>query len=171
MTDRDTARELAIKAHGDQRYGARPYVVHLDAVVSLLDEHGHADCVVAGYLHDTLEDTALGYADIEERFGSQVANIVQFCSDAEGANRAARKAATYARMKQDIAAGPEWIGRAITTKVADRLANVSAALADNPRLLAVYQSEHATFREALYREGDCDSMWSALSETLEKGNR
>lgn len=35
---RERAREFAIQAHGDQRYGDRPYVEHLSAVVEVLDE-------------------------------------------------------------------------------------------------------------------------------------
>jgi (p)ppGpp synthase/HD superfamily hydrolase len=50
-------RDLALRYHGEQRYGDHPYGVHLDAVVEILREYGHEALVPAGYLHDTLEDT------------------------------------------------------------------------------------------------------------------
>ena len=56
----EEARNFAIKAHGHQKYGDSPYVVHLDAVAGTLERFGHAgdtNLIAAAYLHDTLEDT------------------------------------------------------------------------------------------------------------------
>lgn len=51
------ARDVAIAAHGDQRYGTHPYVHHLDAVAAILEPFGTAAQIV-GYLHDTIEAPA-----------------------------------------------------------------------------------------------------------------
>lgn len=57
------ARQVAIVAHGDQRYdGIFPYVKHLDDVVAVLDRFDFSgDFIVAGYLHDAIEDGNLSY--------------------------------------------------------------------------------------------------------------
>jgi (p)ppGpp synthase/HD superfamily hydrolase len=50
------AKEFAIKHHGEQKYGDRPYSFHLDQVVSYLVPYGETAQVI-GYLHDVVEDT------------------------------------------------------------------------------------------------------------------
>ncbi|MFA6234650.1 MAG: hypothetical protein WC824_10770, partial [Bacteroidota bacterium] len=53
------AREFAIKAHGDQKYGDQPYVVHLDAVKDLVLGYNCDNLRRAtdgAFLHDILED-------------------------------------------------------------------------------------------------------------------
>jgi (p)ppGpp synthase/HD superfamily hydrolase len=65
---------------------AIPYVSHLLAVTSLVLEHGGIeDQAIAALLHDALEDqpTRTSYAEIRDRFGEAVAQIVRACSDAE----------------------------------------------------------------------------------------
>ena len=57
----EAVRSFAIAAHGDQRYGDQPYAVHLDRVAGLLAEHGHAEVVPVGFLHDVLEDTEVSF--------------------------------------------------------------------------------------------------------------
>ena len=54
----EQAREFAIIAHGEQRYGDEPYASHLAAVVQIMDDFGlPAEFKVAGWLHDVVEDT------------------------------------------------------------------------------------------------------------------
>lgn len=163
---RKAARAFAIEAHGDQTYGDAPYVTHLDAVVALLDAHGHGDAAIAGYLHDVLEDTDTTRSELADEFGERVATAVAFCSDEPGPNRKARKSATYARMARDLATGGPGVTLGAVTKVADRLANVAASAATRPDLLEMYRGEHPTFREALHREGVCDSLWLALDTLM-----
>ena len=80
----DLAIEVAAKAHRDQlRKGTDlPYVCHPFAVGLILTQAGCTeDVVVAGILHDTVEDTPLTLADIEQKFGADVARIVAGCSE------------------------------------------------------------------------------------------
>jgi (p)ppGpp synthase/HD superfamily hydrolase len=75
---------FALGAHGDQkRKGTRiPYVSHLLQVAGLVLEHGGSvDQTVAALLHDTIEDCDVDEATVRERFGAEVARIVQACSD------------------------------------------------------------------------------------------
>ncbi len=73
------AFDVAEEAHrGVRRRSGEPYVTHPVAVAELLAEmHLDGDAIVAGLLHDTVEDTAVTFEDIEERFGPVVRRIVE----------------------------------------------------------------------------------------------
>jgi (p)ppGpp synthase/HD superfamily hydrolase len=59
-----------------------PFVTHPVEVACLLHEAGYSDEVVAaGVLHDVLEDTDAERADLEQRFGAYVAELVAAVSD------------------------------------------------------------------------------------------
>src|SRR5437879_8941353 len=54
--------------------GAIPYFQHVAAVAMILDRAGFdEDVVIAGLLHDVVEDTAATFEDVAARFGSAVA--------------------------------------------------------------------------------------------------
>ena len=78
------AIEFATKAHfGQFRKGTNiPYIVHPLGVGKILINHGVSeDVVVAGILHDTIEDTSVTLGDIGTRFGSNVKKIVRGASE------------------------------------------------------------------------------------------
>lgn len=59
-----------------------PFVTHPLEVARLLHEAGYSDDVVAaGVLHDVLEDTDAERSDLESRFGSRVAELVEAVTD------------------------------------------------------------------------------------------
>ena len=68
----------ADQLHGDQkRKSGEPYIIHPLAVGSILIQLGmDADTICAGLLHDVVEDTSATLADIEEKFGPEVALMV-----------------------------------------------------------------------------------------------
>lgn len=75
----DRALELAAEAHREQvRKGTGvPYVMHPVHVSILLMKHGFPEAVVvAGLLHDVVEDTNVSLESIEGAFGSEVAALV-----------------------------------------------------------------------------------------------
>ena len=162
------ARDFALQAHGDQKYGAdKPYVVHLDDVAAVLERFGYTsqDVQDSAFLHDVLEDTSVKADELEQMFGSDVVSIVKFCTDEKGASRRIRKGLTYARMQADIAlhhfeGGKDWIDDAIRVKLADRIANIQASLrGDKPDLWHMYAKERVAFGQALFVSGVCDPMW------------
>ena len=75
----EDAFELAEAAHeGMMRKSGEPYITHPVAVTALLAEMRlDADALVAGLLHDTVEDTDVTFEDVEERFGPVVRRIVE----------------------------------------------------------------------------------------------
>jgi len=85
MTDRIfDAIEFAVKAHrGQFRKGSHvPYIVHPIGVSKLLIEAGcDEDVVIAGLLHDTLEDTPVTVQEIKLHFGEKIATIVESISE------------------------------------------------------------------------------------------
>jgi (p)ppGpp synthase/HD superfamily hydrolase len=87
LTDRFLAAvAFAVEAHGAQRRKGTeiPYVAHLLVATGLvLEDGGDEDEAIAAMLHDAVEDAggAPMLADIRERFGARVADIVEACSD------------------------------------------------------------------------------------------
>jgi len=80
----EEAIELAAQAHDGQfRKGTRtPYISHPYAVGLMLMNAGCSETVViAGILHDTVEDTDLTLEYIRKNFGESVADIVDGCSE------------------------------------------------------------------------------------------
>ena len=72
------AVEFATKAHeGQKRKSGEPYIVHPKAVMETLIEWGmDEDTVIAGVLHDTVEDTEVTLDDVKKEFGESVAFLV-----------------------------------------------------------------------------------------------
>ena len=93
LTERfDRALLYATHVHGGQlRVGtSTPYVAHLLAVgATVLEYGGSEDMAIAGLLHDAVEDQGgeARLADIRNRFGDRVADIVRACSDSTTANQ------------------------------------------------------------------------------------
>jgi (p)ppGpp synthase/HD superfamily hydrolase len=90
----EKALRMASAGHRDQvRKGSGiPYIEHPFAVAMILDRAGFdEDVVIAGLLHDLVEDTDVTLDQVREGFGAQVAEMVSFCSeeklDAEGRKR------------------------------------------------------------------------------------
>lgn len=72
------AYHVAEDAHRDQkRQSGEPYINHCLSVASILaDLHVPPEVVVAGLLHDTVEDTTVTLDDIRRDFSDTVANLV-----------------------------------------------------------------------------------------------
>lgn len=127
----DRALAFSAVAHRQQvRKGSDlPYVIHPVHVAMILLRYGFAeDVVIAGLLHDVLEDTPVHAAELAARFGPNVARLVEAVSEQKTAGPAklpwrARKEAQLQRLAKadrDIAA----------LKMADALHNLRSTLAD-----------------------------------------
>lgn len=70
--------QLAEKAHKDQmRASGEPYITHCVAVAGILAEMQVPPAVViAGLLHDIVEDTPVTFDEIRSQFGDEVAKLV-----------------------------------------------------------------------------------------------
>jgi GTP diphosphokinase / guanosine-3',5'-bis(diphosphate) 3'-diphosphatase len=72
------AYRVAEEAHREQRrHSGEPYINHCLAVAGILtDLRVPPEVIVAGLLHDTVEDTTITLNDIRRDFGDTVANLV-----------------------------------------------------------------------------------------------
>jgi GTP pyrophosphokinase len=113
------------KVHdGQERLSGEPYLIHpLEVAGILLDLHVDEDTIIAGLLHDTLEDTLTTRDEIERLFGPRVAFLV------EGLTKIARIEFKSAREQQAenfrkmLVAMSEDI-RILMIKLSDRLHNM-----------------------------------------------
>ncbi len=118
------AIDFAQVKHGDQvRPTGVPYLEHLlEALEALVVGAGvtDPDVLSAAVLHDVVEDTPVSDAEVADRFGPRVAELVRWVTIPEagrGKDRAEVKNACLA----GLAAAPR---DAILVKLADRLSNV-----------------------------------------------
>ncbi|MFC2158588.1 HD domain-containing protein [Acidobacteriota bacterium] len=80
----DRAVELAAIAHTGQlrKHTTLPYITHPFGVALILSQLGYdEDLIIAGLLHDTVEDSDMTIEKISEEFGAAVAEIVDGCSE------------------------------------------------------------------------------------------
>ena len=115
----------ADELHVDQkRASGEPYLIHpLGVAEILIDNKLDADTVVAALLHDSIEDTTASRAHIAERFGEDVALMVDGVTkiaDLSAKNKTLQEAESIRKMLfamvQDI--------RVILIKLADKLHNM-----------------------------------------------
>ncbi len=156
MSEIYEARDFAIKAHGDQKYGGEPYGVHLFAVAQVARDFGATNAQwKAAFLHDVLEDTPATSDQILDLFGEDVLGLVYACTG-EGHNRKARNASIYRK----IEAYPP----AAFIKLADRIANVEASEPGSSHR-AMYRKELDAFR-AVIRPHVPAAMWDRLERAF-----
>ena len=121
----EDAYRLAAEAHAPQkREDGQPYIVHPLAVAGILAGYRLDTATVAtALLHDTVEDTGVTLADLEKRFGKEVARLV------DGVTKLTRLELQSERTKQAenfrklVLAMSEDI-RVLLVKLADRLHNM-----------------------------------------------
>ena len=117
---------LAKQAHmGQRRKSGEPYIIHPVSVALILSElEMDKDSIIAGILHDVVEDTDITADYIKERFGEEVALLVDGVTKLDGIKFTGSKEETQAEnlrkmfiaMAQDI--------RVVIIKLADRTHNM-----------------------------------------------
>jgi len=116
---------IGARAHeGQTRKSGEPYITHPVAVATILADLGmDAETIIAAILHDTLEDTPLPRAEIESRFGSTVAELVDGVTKLDKVKfRNQQDAAAESFRKMLLAMARDL--RVILIKLADRLHNM-----------------------------------------------
>ncbi|WP_064608639.1 HD domain-containing protein [Photobacterium sp. J15] len=158
------ARTLARAKHKTQKYGDRPYYVHLDAVTRLASPFG-TNAMIAAQLHDVLEDTETSLEELAADFGYVIADAVCYMTDGKLKDRRARKEQVNTRLAS-LDLSEESARIALIVKACDRLANVRASLHSPEKYFSMYQQEHPAFKQAVYRKGLCEAIWWELDNLL-----
>ena len=137
LTDRfDRALLYATYVHGGQmRKGTTiPYVAHLLAVAATVLEYGGSeDMAIAGLLHDAVEDQGgePRLADIRNRFGDRVADIVRSCSDSVVNTAAGQKKEAWRVRKLDYIEHLKTVDReTLLIALSDKVHNARSILRD-----------------------------------------
>jgi GTP pyrophosphokinase len=131
LLELEHAIDFATNAHNGQlRKSGDPYITHPLAVANTLIEWGmDIDSVIAGVLHDTVEDTDASLEEIESLFGRDVAFLVDGVTKVSKARAGMRNLESYLPQTKDnlskllIAVSRDV--RVIIIKLADRLHNLS----------------------------------------------
>ena len=123
---------------GQTRKSGEPYITHPVAVAAILAELGmDAQTIIAAILHDTLEDTPLPREEIEARFGSVVAELVDGVTKLDKVKFRNQQEAVAESFRKMLLAMARDL-RVILIKLADRLHNMrtlgSMALASRRRI-------------------------------------
>ncbi|CAM5616942.1 GTP pyrophosphokinase OS=Streptomyces glaucescens OX=1907 GN=relA PE=3 SV=1 [Streptomyces glaucescens] len=119
----ERAYQVAERWHrGQKRKSGDPYITHPLAVTTILAELGMDPAtLMAGLLHDTVEDTEYGLEDLRRDFGDVVALLVDGVTKLDKVKFGeAAQAETVRKMVVAMAKGP----RVLVIKLADRLHNM-----------------------------------------------
>src|ERR1700751_1841990 len=119
------AYEIAAERHRTQfRRSGEPYLTHLLEVAHILaDMKLDATTLAAALLHDAIEDTEYPVSRLEERFGAEVAHLVEGVTKISRLNMMAPEARQAENVRKMVLAMVHDV-RVVLVKLADRLHNM-----------------------------------------------
>lgn len=127
----DFAKEMH---QGQTRISGEPYYTHPLAVAGILaDMRMDLPTIITAILHDTLEDTPATYNDLKEKFGKEVADLVNGVSKLTKIESQSAQGKQAENFRKLVLAMSEDI-RVLLVKLADRLHNMRTLhnFADRP---------------------------------------
>lgn len=159
----DKAYATACEAHKDQvRKSGEPYIIHpLCVAIILADLELDKETIIAGLLHDVVEDTIMTNEELREQFGTDVELLVdgvtkleqlQYTGDAAPDRLTSREELQAENLRKMFLAMAKDI-RVILIKLADRLHNMRTLKYKSP------ESQKRIARETL-------DIYSPLAERL-----
>ena len=131
----ENAYRFAYVAHENQkRKSGDPYIVHPVAVsITLAKLNQDTATVCAALLHDVIEDTGYDYDSVKNKFGKEIADIVDGVTKVSGAEKEAHKEQYAAETYRKIILATSKNPRTIMVKLADRIHNLSTLESLEPK--------------------------------------
>ncbi|HEV3167927.1 MAG TPA: HD domain-containing protein [Isosphaeraceae bacterium] len=176
-------RWAALHHRGQERRASGvPYVEHVMGVALILERLGFPeDVVIAGLLHDLVEDTEVTLEQIHDEFGAQVAETVHFCTEVKTDARGQKRPWLDRKRDHlnDLERAPV---SALAVVLADKLHNLVSIQVDLEEGRAVWETFNAQREQVLwyyqtvieqFGEGDprladlADQCQDALAEVRE----
>lgn len=123
---------------GQLRKSGNEYIVHpLDVAIILSEYHTDPTTIMAGLLHDVLEDTQATYEDVTKHFGEEVAALIEGVTKLgqykfKETDREKEKLAAQAKNYQKMLIAMAKDIRVVIVKLADRLNNIRTLYALPP---------------------------------------
>ena len=125
------ALDFAARKHAAQKrkgHAGEPYINHLAEVALMLAEATQgrdSNLIIAGLLHDVIEDQGVSHAELREQFGDDVADLVVEVTDDKSLPKTERK-------RLQVVTAPEKTDRAKMLKIADKVANLRSIRSSPP---------------------------------------
>ena len=164
------AIKFVAEAHeGHYRKGTKiPYISHLMNVMKILCENDcDTEVVVAGILHDVVEDTPVTIELVERKFGKRVAQVVAGASEPDKIQKDTQWKASWKERKQHT------IEYLRTTKDIDKLLVSCADKLDNAKSILQDYHELGESFWTRFNAGKEEQMWyyqSLATVFVERGN-
>jgi (p)ppGpp synthase/HD superfamily hydrolase len=149
------AERFAEMAHDGQfrkfQHQDRPYVTHVGRVAGRVSaiQGSTETMVVAAWLHDVIEDTQYGISDIEEHFGSKVADLVDELTNPSKKYPLLSRKEKKAMDRKHLALVSD---AAKIIKLADRIDNLCDAVGAPSDFVGTYHDESAQLVDVLEQD-------------------
>lgn len=146
------AQAFALNAHNEQTRKDKktPYAAHLLDVASILMKSAATETeLIAGWLHDVVEDTPCTLENVRTIFGDNVSNLVALLSEGDfvpGVQKPSKLERKHAYVKQLSLAPVELRRSALLVSCADKLSNARDYIYEYER--GFYQDKPTTLVNA-----------------------
>jgi GTP pyrophosphokinase len=159
------AYRFAFQAHeGIVRKTGEPYITHPVSVACILaDLHMDVPTILAALLHDVVEDTEITTHDIAEKFGQQVAELVDGLTKLDKIEFQSASVAQAENFRKMLLAMSQDV-RVILVKLADRLHNMQTLEAMKPEKQKLIAKETLEIYAPIANRLGLNDIYQALED-------
>jgi len=145
-----SAKEFATECHKGQtrKFNGDPYINHPKSVSELVEEFGGSpEMIAAAWLHDVAEDCGVKISKIAEKFGDNVAKLVDELTLPKSVDKGGMKSDYIAKKMGTMS------NESLTIKLCDRLNNVSDFETAHPKFVSKYAPKTKFIMDSLEDSG------------------